>query len=440
MRPMRRPRPKQMTKFQDRFCLACLRHMGFGWLLAGLITAPVLRAQTNEELFREYQFNFNLPGARANAMGGAFIGVADDATSSFSNPAGLAFLNELAVTLEYRHRGLDARTGEIGGSFNTQFSQGAVDLDDAVFFSLNFRIGAWYFGLYQHDYLDEVQQRDFQSRSLSDGVERIESRSIRLGLQGRTRGIGVARRLGRFKLGATLNLLELEGQTRYERRGLVVGPIPRTFSYTSSITDADRNWGFSIGALYTLSDDWSWGVVWREHPKFHLLEDVFEEVNGQPELIDALAAPFVVPDVFGLGTRYKLRPELSLFFDWQKIFYGEIIENGFLIVESLTSETKENYTIKNINEFHLGLEWLIPNERSVWALRAGYFRNPLHAVSYRGNDPAIQARFAGTGLSDEDHFTFGAGWVYHNRIEIDFSVNTWEVGRELNLSFIWRKK
>ncbi len=440
MRPMRRLEPKQMTKFHTSFCLAFLRHLGCACLLGWPLAGTMLRAQTNEELFREYQFNFNLPGARANAVGGAFIGVADDATSSFSNPAGLAFLNEFAVTLEYRHRGLDARDGEIGGSFNTQFSQGEVNLDSTAFFSLNYRLGPWYFGLFQHDYLDEVQERDFQSRSLSDGVQRIESRSIRLGLQGRTLGVGVARRLGKLKLGATLNYLELRGHTRYERRGSVVGPNPRTFSYTSTIEDADRNWGFSVGALYALTEKWSLGMVWREHPRFHLKEDIFEEVNGQPELIDALEAPFVVPDVFGLGARYKLRPALGIFFDWQKIFYEEIIKNGFVIVESLTTETKENYTIENINEFHLGMEWLIPTDRSVWALRTGYYRNPLHAVSYRGNDTAIQARFAGTGLSDEDHFTLGGGWVFDNRIEIDVSANIWEVGRELNLSFIWRMK
>jgi hypothetical protein len=37
-------------------------------------------------------FRFNNPGARANAMGGAFIGLADDATAAYTNPAGLTIL------------------------------------------------------------------------------------------------------------------------------------------------------------------------------------------------------------------------------------------------------------------------------------------------------------------------------------------------------------
>src|SRR4029079_321108 len=41
------------------------------------------------------------PGARANGMGGAFIAVADDATASIANPAGIANLTRLQVYAEF---------------------------------------------------------------------------------------------------------------------------------------------------------------------------------------------------------------------------------------------------------------------------------------------------------------------------------------------------
>src|SRR2546422_11079012 len=47
---------------------------------------------SNTETFGGFQFNFNNPGARALGMGGAFIGVADDATAAVTNPAGLVIL------------------------------------------------------------------------------------------------------------------------------------------------------------------------------------------------------------------------------------------------------------------------------------------------------------------------------------------------------------
>src|SRR4051812_50084774 len=50
------------------------------------------------------QFDFVTPGARALALGGAFIAAADDATAAFTNPAGLAFLARTEVSFEARYR------------------------------------------------------------------------------------------------------------------------------------------------------------------------------------------------------------------------------------------------------------------------------------------------------------------------------------------------
>ena len=419
-------------------CLAALRHI---WLCMCFLPCLVM-GQTNEELFREYQFNFNLPGARASAMGGAFIGVADDATSSFSNPAGLAFLNETAVTLEYRRRHLDERTGDIEGKFNTRFGQEETTLDGVAFFSVNFRLKNWYFGVFQYDYLNEFQVRNFVSRSLTVTTQQREVRNIMLDLEGVTRGVGIARRLGNVKLGMTVNNFNLKGLTDYRRFSIVTSGLdePLTRSYTSTIDDQDQAWGYSLGFLHEPGTRFSWGVVWRNNPKLRLQEDILEEVNEQPDTIDQVNVPFVVPDVFGLGMRYKFRPDFQVLLDWQNIFYSQIIADGFTIVESADSDSPENYDIQDSSNFHFGLEWLRGQGENVWAVRAGYWRNPLHAVTFKGTDTAIEDRFAGTGLTDENHYTFGVGWVFRNRFEIDISANYWEAGNEITASFIWRKK
>lgn len=418
-------------------CLIFLRQLG-KWLILGASACAL--AQTNEEVFREYQFNFNLPGARATGMGGAFIGIADDATSSFTNPAGLAFLSDTALTLEYRDRRIDERTGEIQGSFNTVFTQESVNLENVGFLSFNARWRGWYFGVFQYDYLDEFQQRTFRSRSFSEGGERIENRNILLDLSGKTRGFGIARRMGAWKFGISVNAMQLRGRMDYDRDGSIIGPDPEIVFYESAIDDDDNGWGFNVGILHEVNETFTWGLVWREHPNFALDESVFEERNDQPVLSDTFQTPFVVPDVLGVGARYRLLPTLSLTADWQHIFYSQIIEDGFIIVESLTSESKTNYQIDDTDEFHVGAEWLLPADQMVWAFRTGYYRNPLHAVTYSGNDPAIQDRFAGTGLTDEDHWTVGVGWVFRNRLEVDISFNTWDVGREITASLIWRQK
>jgi hypothetical protein len=59
------------------------------------------RALTDEEIFRDLRFNFSSPGARAMALGGAFVGVADDATAADANPAGLCTVPDVQVFMEY---------------------------------------------------------------------------------------------------------------------------------------------------------------------------------------------------------------------------------------------------------------------------------------------------------------------------------------------------
>jgi long-chain fatty acid transport protein len=47
-------------------------------------------------------FNFGNPGARSLGMGGAFLGLADDASAAEANPAGLTILIRPEVSLEMR--------------------------------------------------------------------------------------------------------------------------------------------------------------------------------------------------------------------------------------------------------------------------------------------------------------------------------------------------
>ena len=67
-----------------------------------LAAASSAFAITDEEGNASLQFNFSAPGARSLAMGGAFIGLADDATAAFSNPAGLTQLASKEVSFEQR--------------------------------------------------------------------------------------------------------------------------------------------------------------------------------------------------------------------------------------------------------------------------------------------------------------------------------------------------
>ena len=59
------------------------------FILIALVTVPALAQNTDIESLSGLQFNFGNPGARSLGMGGAFLGLADDASAAEANPAAL---------------------------------------------------------------------------------------------------------------------------------------------------------------------------------------------------------------------------------------------------------------------------------------------------------------------------------------------------------------
>src|SRR5205085_5812310 len=71
--------------------------------LCSLIGLPAFAQNTDIESLSGLQFNFGNPGARSLGMGGAFLGLADDASAAEANPAGLTILRKPEVSVEGRN-------------------------------------------------------------------------------------------------------------------------------------------------------------------------------------------------------------------------------------------------------------------------------------------------------------------------------------------------
>src|SRR5919109_3020167 len=81
-----------------------MRRTLLGFVVLGLLAAIPLAAQnTDIEALAGLQFNFGNPGARSLGMGGAFIGLADDASAAEANPAGLTVLRRPEISIEARN-------------------------------------------------------------------------------------------------------------------------------------------------------------------------------------------------------------------------------------------------------------------------------------------------------------------------------------------------
>src|SRR5205814_3471143 len=71
--------------------------------LCSFAALPAAAQNTDIEALAGLQFNFGNPGARSLGMGGAFLGLADDASATEANPAGLTILRKPEVSLEARN-------------------------------------------------------------------------------------------------------------------------------------------------------------------------------------------------------------------------------------------------------------------------------------------------------------------------------------------------
>ena len=80
-----------------------MRRFVFAAIVCTLIALPLAAQNTDIESLSGLQFNFGNPGARSLGMGGAFLGLADDASAAEANPAGLTILRKPEITIEGRN-------------------------------------------------------------------------------------------------------------------------------------------------------------------------------------------------------------------------------------------------------------------------------------------------------------------------------------------------
>ena len=71
-------------------------------MLAAWFLCLAAEASAQSSLQVPVQFDFLNPSARSLALGGAFVGLADDATAALVNPAGLIGLTRKEISIEGR--------------------------------------------------------------------------------------------------------------------------------------------------------------------------------------------------------------------------------------------------------------------------------------------------------------------------------------------------
>jgi long-subunit fatty acid transport protein len=422
-------------------------------LLVMLAAAPAL-AQSNAEVNSAVQFNFSNPGARSLGFGGAFIGLADDATAAYTNPAGLTNLSKPEVSFEgryflYRNDFLDsghafgAPTGRGTDTIAGEIRSRTHDVTKSFsFLSFVYPQEHWAVAVYRHELADF--QTKFQTNGAFFGpqnnipLQRFFPVQAQLDLKIIDYGASVAVRFGGFSLGLGATSSQYVQTTRVTRFDVCFDTnCTRFYDKASYATpreidgvdgSASEHITVNAGLLWKASRQFSVGAVYRQGPKFH--NQAFFETTTD---FGQTTGTFHVPDAWGIGVTVRPTDFFTASFDFNRVLYSQLTKEFVDIFAANGPALTKDYRVDDGSVYRLGLQYVVPLGANVLALRAGAWRDPDHRVRFTGqvlpSDDTNTAAFkAGQILlfrpgKNEYHYTGGLGFTLGEHLQLDAAAD-----------------
>jgi len=291
----------------------------------------------------EFSFsqNFNLigAGARARGMGGAFIGVADDATAVSWNPAGLVRLEkpEASVVGLFESYGI-----------STDIPEADTEPYKSSHFNLNFISGVYPLSIGKRNLVAAIALQQMVDLYYKyDGDDYKAERTG--GINAFTPAIGV-QLTPNISLGISLNLFTGNSKYTYEDISGFYEDQEEDYKYSGT--------NFNIGGLFDFN-------------KFRF-GAVFKTPFGLSEKEENLDYDFTIhmPKMIGVGAAFQATEKLTLAADFEMRSYSDTE------IEDNTTEEKESPEWEDINQLRLGAEYLIMSGTSILPVRLGIATTP----------------------------------------------------------------
>lgn len=382
------------------------------------------------------QFNFSAPGARSLAMGGAFLGRADDSTAAFANPAGLTNLFSSEISAEFRFNQYDTPYTSGGSYPDPTRDTTSSSANNLSYLSFVYPREKWVFALFRQQFMDF--NSDFSSDSIALGGQSFSlptSNAVDVDIA--NYGFSTAVRLSdRVSLGAGISYFDYGMDANTDRF------LSNESVMTQIQSGNDSGWGVTLGATFRATDRLSIGLVYRATPDFdttHQHELVFDEDSNFIR-----DYKFEVPDVYGIGFSFQPNDNLTFNFDIMQVRYSKLASPVFWAFNDPATtngqEIVDEMSIDNGTEFRLGAEYVLQNKPI--ALRAGVWRDPDHTLSYAGPtdesdfEQRSTAAFFPKG-SSETHFSLGFGFFLAN-FQMDFAADWSENQDTYSISGVYR--
>lgn len=411
--------------------------------LIGLtVMSPIpIAAQTSLQI--PLQFDFINPGAKSLALGGAFAGVADDATAAFANPAGLTLLEGSEASGEMR--GFRISTPFLSsGRLSGQVTNLGIDTVAGPVFSdsVGSNVGLGYASLvypsqsrrwvvagYRREvarinqtfvYDGAFQQDPGEFTSRRDMSQDL-ARAIRItgyGASGAFKvtpdlALGAGLAAYRFDIDATVDRFFSDG---------FFGPANRgSLSSHTTQQGKDVSVAPTFGAIFDRRA-MRLGIVYRGGATFH-----YDTVGDG---VQDLGTRFRLPHTVAFGVSTRTSGGVLISGEVTRITYSRLKQD---FVDSQSRGEAASFQVDDGTELHAGVQY--PWRRKSGApirLRVGTWHDPDHSVKF---DPAEAPQTAVDRLFDERlrvalskggsqlHVTGGVGATLTPRLEFNAGVD-----------------
>ena len=481
----------------SRFRSPRVRHTLTVVACAMLVIAEPAVAQTNSFINSGVQFEFPPPGARSLALGGAFVAVADDATASVANPAGLTILARPEISIEGRFWNFSAVSPLRGRYSGPPTNVGYDTIADLVqekfgenrtgvsFLSAVIPRNRFALAFYRHE------QSRYRASFTSDGIfnfdeglvnttqgagqDRLDPYTAQLSLDVVNYGVSAAYRfagglavgggvaISDFSIDGTTNVFYLglnpnaiPPAQRNQHTAVGLGFGPPDFSESGRQTRVtelgdDIGLGLNFGALYrppVASGPSEPQSVWprSSNTMRKRVGVLFRTASRVLRAMVTSSTPITSNSSSQTPIRSVClyRPSDRLLFagQYDRVQYSQLSENTqdvFASAEPVTTEFTEGLSHPDSNQVRFGTEYALAIAPHVVSLRMGVAFVSDHQMRYTQVGSVRYQRLEILYPAGEDqwHFTPGLG-VAFEKFQIDGAFDVADLSRTLSVSVVYR--
>jgi long-subunit fatty acid transport protein len=422
------------------------------FVLAMVVSGMPALGQTNERIYENLDFRFVTPGARAMGMGKTFVGLADDATAAYSNPAGLSNLLEKEFSFEFR--GTDTRHERLVSlvpAGPTETKTFGETVWGPSFLSFVWPVRRWTFSFFLNTVQDYRENFSFQGRPVPGTGAAEDGAFGQISVRDQQYGVGISFVATRYlSVGGSVVVSALDLASE-GRSGTPLNQRNGTNTIDSGTTVTGMG-----GVLLKPYRRLSLGASFYGGASFDLKTQLFgsfldgQSLDGLHDVVKTgtvVPIRYVIPPRLGLGAAWQITDRFTLLGDADRIWYSRQISNAFLIVDFQAPAfglSRDNFFIRDVWEVHGGAEFRIYRSSLTLALRAGVFTDPDHRIHFRSNEidsvasELLDFRFNTVSDQTDIGATVGLGVMIKNRFQLDAAASTSPDSSDLVVSVVLR--